>query len=405
MVDYYIIPCPNDTISAMGDGPFTKLQKLIDDITPNTPFGGVVNLHLGEPDGQIPEFAQKILQKPHIGWSKYPVTNGSDAFRAVVAEWANNRYELGGWVKPDNILPLSGTREGLFSLGAYHVMLKKRQLPAGHTPITIFNNPFYHVYKGCAYLTNSDICIINGKLSDILPTLPVDILQRTAQVIICAPDNPTGAIPTDDEFTKILQLAQQYKFMVLADECYSELYYGQNAPRLSLPIAQQLGCLENLAMVNSLSKRSGAPGLRSGIVITHSTHIKNITQLRSHLACIPPAPIIDVSTALWADNDHVVINRTKYNERVNIACDVFGNKLLRPDGGLFLYLNVNGGEAMCRKIYQHLGVKTLPGRYMAIPNPADNTTNADNYLRIAMLKHGDEWRNILTQINQLWSQT
>ncbi len=396
MNQYFIIPCPVNTIAAMGDGPFAKLAKLLSTITPNCQFGEVVNLHLGEPDGAIPQFAADYLQKPHDGWAKYPTPTGSDSFRAIVANWATNRFGLDdGFITQANILPLSGTREGLFVIGAYCVMLKQSKLSHNIKPITIFLNPFYHVYKGAAFFTQTDSLIAEGNLAQVVADLPEEILKRVAQVILCSPDNPTGRIMPAQEYRILINMAKKYDFLIVADECYSEIYFGDE-PKLSLPIAQELNALNQLIVANSLSKRSGAPGLRSGIVIADTPHIQNLNQLRSHISCIPPAPIIGVSELLWADNAHVALNRQKYLERLNIARQVFGNhQALRiPDGGLFLNISVPNGEKFTQIIYQNYGIKILPARYMAFANPDTGLSAGDDFVRVAMLQSGEKWLKI-----------
>src|SRR4029079_1715367 len=97
--------------------------------------------------------------------------------------------------------------------------------------------------------------------------VPAAVWAKTRLVITCSPANPHGRGMTQGEWKRLFELSDRHGFTIIADECYSEIYFDEAKPPLgSLPAAAALGRagFPRLVSLSSLSKRSSAPGLRSG---------------------------------------------------------------------------------------------------------------------------------------------
>ena len=94
---------------------------------------------------------------------------------------------------------------------------------------------------------------------------------RTQLVYVCSPGNPTGAVMPLDEWQALFDLSDRHGFVIASDECYSEIYFRDEAPLGGLQAAAALGRSDfrNLMAFTSLSKRSNVPGMRSGLSLIH----------------------------------------------------------------------------------------------------------------------------------------
>ena len=126
--------------------PFEKLARLFADIDPGeTP---VIPLTIGEPQHEPPSAVIQLLKDRAQEIAKYPATVGSPELRTVIAQWLERRFTL-PCVDPNNqVLPLNGTREGLFALAQAVVTY-------GRPGAVISPNPFYQIYEGAAFLAGA----------------------------------------------------------------------------------------------------------------------------------------------------------------------------------------------------------------------------------------------------------
>src|SRR5690606_28591575 len=125
----------------------------------------------------------------------------------------------------------------------------------------------YAAYLGAATLAGAEPVLLDataatGHLPD-LDALDPALLRRTAIFYLCSPSNPQGAVADRAYLARLIGLARHYDFVLALDECYAEIYDSAPPPG-GLEAAE--GRLERLLVFHSLSKRSSAPGLRSGFV-------------------------------------------------------------------------------------------------------------------------------------------
>jgi len=246
--------------------PFERLRALFAEVAP-TAGKSHISLAMGEPRHSPPAFVLDVLADSLSQLSSYPATRGSDALRAAIADWLTKRFKLKGIDGGRQVLPLNGTREGLFAIAQACV---DRSIPSATVACP---NPFYQIYEGAALLAGASPHFIDcPRDQGFLPNFDAMTAQdweRCQMLYICSPGNPSGAVMPMHMLQSLIRLAHEHQFVIVSDECYSELYDDENRPPPGL--LQASAALGNddysrCLAFHSLSKRSNLPGLRSGFV-------------------------------------------------------------------------------------------------------------------------------------------
>ncbi len=398
---------PQNLLARAVQSPFPRLRTMLDGIQPGAP---AIDMTIGEPRHTPPDFVVRILDEKKEGFAKYPPINGIPEMRQAIAQWLDRRYRLDGKVDAErNVHILCGSREGLFS--AVAPALDRR--PAHSRPAVLIPNPFYQVYIA-ATLTNGaepvflPATVETGFLPD-LDRIESDkaLLERTRAFYLCSPSNPQGAVASRDYLARAIKLARQFDIMLFADECYSEVYAERPPPGI-LEVAAETGGFANVVAFNSLSKRSNLPGLRSGFVAGDADFLSRLSQYRNVMAPQMPLPIQWASTAVWADEAHVMPSRQLYQEKFRLAVDVLGNRFGNPvpGGGFFLWLDTShlgGGEAASVRLWKRCGVKVLPGAYLSQQDVNGGDPGAA-YVRVALVHDLPTTRDALGRLRTALSE-
>ncbi|MCB2111226.1 MAG: aminotransferase class I/II-fold pyridoxal phosphate-dependent enzyme [Defluviimonas sp.] len=372
---------------------FPRLRTLLDSHEPgNEPIA----MSIGDPRHPIPDFVGPILQQHLEEFGRYPPNEGAPGLLAAIAGWIRLRY--GADLTSDRIMVLNGTREGLFDA----CLALCPEVKRGRQPVVAMPNPFYQVYTAAALSVGAEpVYVPATAATGFLPDyrgLPGDLLDRTALVYLCSPANPQGAVASRDYLADLLHLAEKHDFTLLADECYSEIWRDY-PPVGALQVADEIGAdPERVAVFHSLSKRSSLAGLRSGFVAGGPATIARFRQLRSYGGAPVPMPIQRVSERAWSDEAHVEMNRALYQEKFAIADSVFAGLqgYQPPEGGFFLWLPVEDGEAAALKLWRETGVRVLPGAYLARDVGGDNP--GKGYIRVAMVAPKEEMQRGLVRL-------
>jgi aspartate/methionine/tyrosine aminotransferase len=372
---------------------FERLAALLEGVEPKS-FAlpdKPVAMTVGEPQDATPEFITRIINETSASFSRYPPMAGTPQFRAAVAAWLARRFAVpvSAIDAETMILPLNGSREGLFS--AMFPLVPETK--AGRPPVVLVPNPFYTTYPAAAIAAGAEVHYVpsrsrTGFLPDFA-SVPESVLARTSAAFFCSPSNPESACATAAEWHTLFALADRHDFVVLADECYCEIY--DRAPPMGSLTARHAmsGDFKRLLSFHSLSKRSTAPGLRSGFVFGPPELITPLRSFRNTSGPQVPIPVLEASTAAWADETHVETARALYRERFTIAERILGNAkgFRRPPGGFYLWLDVGDGPAFAKAIWSAAGVRVMPGAFMGIEEiPGDPASNPGHpYVRIALV--------------------
>ena len=395
----------SDTLLAdLPPGPFVQLARLLGDTAPGKP---PISLAVGDPSGAVPEFVTKALAADAASFGNYPAVTGTADWRQAAASWLNTRFALNEAIDPDkNLLPLSGTREGLFTVLFPLMPLAK----GGGKPIVAMPNPFYQCYAAAALSAGAEpLYVAATQASGFLPdyaALPPATLARIAAVYICSPSNPEGAVAPQSYWTKLFALAERHDFIVLADECYADIYF-ESAPACALPVRlAQSGGFSRLLTFHSLSKRSGLPGLRSGMVAGCDLLIEKFRAFRNVAAATVPGPILAASAAAWRDEAHVMANRAAYAQKMAAAQTILGNHFQQPGGGFFLWLKTGNGEETALRLWREQGVRVLPGAYMGreiVPGKPQSNPGF-SYIRVALVSDLSTIMTALERVREILDQ-
>ena len=374
----------NPLLSHLQPYPFERLRQLFAGVTPSAAHRPI-SLGIGEPKHATPAFLKQALcdaiNDPHGGLAAYPATIGTPALRASMAGWMARRYGLK--VDPaTQVLPVNGSREALFAFT--QVVVDASQRTAEGPPLVVCPNPFYQIYEGAALLAGAQPWYGNSEPSRNFgidwASVPESVWARTQLLFVCSPGNPTGAVMPLAEWKLLFELSDRFGFVIASDECYSEIYFRDEAPLGGLEAAAQLGRADfkNLIAFTSLSKRSNVPGLRSGFVAGDAALIKAFGLYRTYHGCAMSPVVQTASITAWDDEDHVVDNRRQYREKfarvTPILAEVLDVRL--PDAGFYLWAGVpahfhrpetrlSADELFARDLLAQYNVTVLPGSYLA----------------------------------------
>jgi len=377
-------------MSALPPGPFARLAALLGEEKPGQ---APISLAVGDPSGAVPDFVRAALAQGADSFGNYPPIQGTEDWRKAAGEWLNRRFALNGALDAERqVLPLNGTREGLFSVLFPLIATRK----AGAAPIVAMPNPFYQCYAAAALAAGAEPLYVpalkdNGFLPDYAG-LPAAVLDRIAAVYVCSPSNPEGAVADEAYWRGLFALADRHDFIVLADECYADIWFD-TPPACALTVRhaqtreQGGGGFARLLSFHSLSKRSGLPGLRSGMVAGCETLIGKFRAFRNVAGPTVPGPLLAASAAAWRDEVHVEAGRQAYARKMALAQEILGDRMTPPAGGFFLWLAVGNGEDFARRAWCEQGVRLLPGAYMGRENlPGKTQSNPGfSYVRVALV--------------------
>ena len=356
-----------------------------------------VSLALGEPKHDPPEFVVDCLRDPETlrpGLTSYPPTRGSDSFRETVSAWLNQRYAVD--VDPiTSILPVNGTREGLFSLG-------QAVLSGESSARTVMPNPFYQIYEGAAFLCGSTPYYVPASERPEFENVPESIWEHTELVYICSPGNPTGVVSDRELLMHLIYKAQQHNFVLVSDECYSEIYMNENEPPLGLlEVARDMGLekFNRCVAFNSLSKRSNCPGMRSGFVAGDPLVMEQYYQYRTYHGCAMPSHVQTASELAWRDEEHVIANRSVYRNKFTSTQSMMARTFntAAPDGSFYYWPDVEiDDELFATELYRRENITVLPGKYLG--RDIDGFNPGANRVRIALVAPERECHDALERL-------
>jgi acetylornithine aminotransferase len=340
--------------------PFVKLTQAARELAASGV--DVINFGIGEPREQTPEFIREALIAALDPLSTYPQAEGLPELRDAIAGWADRRFgvRLDGATQ---VIPTFGSKEAVFLLA---------QVLDGD--VVLVPQPAYPVYERGAVFAGKQVVEMPLHAPDFVPDLdaiPEDVLARTAILWLNYPNNPTAATAPLELYERAAALAREHDFVLASDEAYSEIYFGEDAPASALQVAD----LTNVAVFNTLSKRSSMPGYRSGFVAGDPEIVATLKRYRPNVGVAPPEFIQRAAAAAWNDEDHVTAVRALYRDKRDVlvpALEVRGMRHAGGDATFFLWLE--GGDHA--QLLQQ-GLVFTPGDYFGAAGAG--------YLRLALV--------------------
>jgi N-succinyldiaminopimelate aminotransferase len=371
--------------------PFERLAGLKSTVTPAAIKH--IAFSIGEPKHESPAFAAQAIKDNFAGLAKYPTTKGIPELSECIASWCQQRFGLApNSLDPgQNVVPVNGTREAIFAF-------IQAAVTRCEDALVICPNPFYQIYEGAAYLAGAEPYYLNCESeSQFIPdydAVPEDIWQRCQVLFICSPSNPTGSVTDLATLKTLIELADKYDFVLVSDECYSEIYFDEANPPIGLLQACALigrDDYQRCVVMHSLSKRSNLPGLRSGFVAGDKTLLMPFLQYRTYHGCAMPIQHQMASIAAWSDEAHVLQNRDLYREKFTKVIEILSPVLevTQPQGSFYLWVKTPiDDETFARDLFAQQNLTLLPGSYLS--REVDARIPGKNFVRMALVATLDE---------------
>lgn len=382
----------NPDLDRLHPYPFEKLTKLKAGISLPRDLSSI-SLGIGEPKHPSPEFVKQVIADNLDKLANYPTTKGTDELRQAIARWATRRFELApGTLTPEHhIVPVNGTREGIFSL-------VQSVVDASRPATVVSPNPFYQVYEGAAFLAGATphylACDASNNFIPDFEQVPDSVWKDCQVLFLCSPGNPSGSVIPRETLTQVIELADKHDFIVASDECYSELYPDENRPPeglLQTCAAIGRNDFARCIVFHSLSKRSNLPGLRSGFVAGDAKILKGYLKYRTYHGCAMPIHNQLASIAAWSDEDHVRENRAAYRAKFEAVVPILREVMdvEFPDAGFYLWPQTPmDDETFARELSAQQNVHVLPGRYLS--RTVDGHNPGENRVRMALVAPVEE---------------
>ncbi len=376
----------NSELDLLQPYPFEKLRDLLAGIKPAEL--SAISLSIGEPKHPAPDAVLETMAKTLRGVETYPSTRGIAELREAIAAWLCQRFALSAAdaLAEHHILPVNGTREGLFAIA--QCLLDRQDKRRS----VLMPNPFYQIYEGAVLLAGAkpEFYAIDHDADANLDAIDEALWQRCQMVYICTPGNPTGSVLSRKALQKLIERSEKHDFVIVSDECYSEIYREAAGPPCGLlQAAASLGLSDyrRCLVFHSLSKRSNLPGLRSGFVAGDASLIKRFLTYRTYHGCSMSEPVQRASVVAWQDEQHVKDNRLAYDEKYAAVTEILGRKLqiITPAAGFYLWPEIPvNDQTFTHQLLADYNVRVVPGSYLARevagqPNPGKN------HIRLALV--------------------
>ncbi|HET9822943.1 MAG TPA: succinyldiaminopimelate transaminase [Burkholderiaceae bacterium] len=380
----------NPLLGRLHPYPFERLRELTADIVPSKAHRPI-SLGIGEPKHATPPLIEEAIRRSLAGLSVYPATAGDPKLREACAGWMLRRYGVA--LDPAmQVLPVNGTREALFALAQTVID------PTRPGATVVCPNPFYQIYEGAALLGGAHTAFANSdparNFAPDWSAIDEATWARAQLVYVCSPGNPTGAVMPLHEWRTLFELSDRHGFVIASDECYSEIWFGDEPPLGGLEAAMRLGRhdFRRLVMLTSLSKRSNVPGMRSGFVAGDASILRSFLLYRTYHGSAMSPVVQAASIAAWNDEAHVEANRALYRAKFDRVAPLLADVLdvALPDAAFYLWAGVPGGDdvAFARGLLAQYNVAVLPGSLLA--REAHGVNPGAGRIRMALVAGVDE---------------
>ena len=382
----------NPDLANLQPYPFEKISTLKAGIKPaDKPL---LSLAIGEPKHATPQIILDALQENILELANYPLTKGSLELRTAIGKWLSRRFHIADNIidAEKHVLPVNGTREALFAFAQAVIDRSKKN------PSILMPNPFYQIYEGAAFLAGAKpvylACTPENNFVPDFAEVDAATWDDCQLIYLCSPGNPTGAVISEEQIKLLLNLAEKHDFIIASDECYSEIYFDESKPPVGLlEVAAKMGNTDfkRCVVFHSLSKRSNAPGLRSGFVAGDAKILKDFLLYRTYHGCAMSPPTQKASIAAWGDESHVLDNRNQYREKFDAVLNILSPiiNVQKPQASFYLWADVGmDDEIFTRDIYAQENLNVVPGSYLS--REINSINPGKNRIRMALVASLDE---------------
>ncbi|MBV9134158.1 MAG: succinyldiaminopimelate transaminase [Chloroflexi bacterium] len=378
-------------MTAMATAPTTYFTVVLDQAKEDLARRGVpiFDFGVGDPIEPTPAFIRQTLIEALDPVSQYPTIVGQGRLRQAIAGWADRR--LGVTLDPDTqVLPAAGSKEAIFHLPLAVIA------PNESRRRIVYPTPSYPVYEGSARYTG---CIPHGvplreengyRLE--LEKLGPDVLRETRIAWINYPHNPTGASVDRAYLERQVNIAREFDILLCADDCYLDLYFGEEPPPGILQVTQT-----GVLSVGSLSKRSGMTGYRSGYIAGDATIIAMLKKARPNFGVGSQDFVQAAATVAWSDDAHVAERRAIFRAKRDRLANYLtsrGYEVSGSQGAIYLWVKVPtpDRQSFFARLLEH-GIVVSPGESFG--------SGGEGYFRMALVPNLDQIQAAISEWDRI----
>src|SRR3954453_12254971 len=366
-------------LAATGTYPFVRLEEAKRRLT----AAGIdlIDFGKGDPREETDPLIRRALADSIEPLMGYPLAEGLPELREAAAAWCKRRF--GVELDPDaEVIPTYGSKEAIFHLA--QVVIDRD----GDKRLVLSTEPGYPVYDSGALFAGAEVEQVplleeNGFLPDFGSISP-ETWAKTAILWINYPNNPTGAVAPLDFLERAAGLAAEHGFLLAADEAYTELWFDE-PPHSALEVSDR----SQVAVFQTLSKRSSMTGYRSGVVAAPPPLIAALKQYRPSVGTAPQEFVQRASVAAWMDEEHVERTRDVYRRKREALLPALASKGIRVAGSeatMYLWLETpagEGAEELAGRLLER-GLIVSPGTFFG--------PSGEGYWRLALVPAEEECR-------------
>ncbi|WP_304685222.1 aminotransferase class I/II-fold pyridoxal phosphate-dependent enzyme [Ileibacterium valens] len=276
-----------------------------------------------------------------------------------IQKWYQSRYQTS--LEENEITLLQGSQEALVNLPLIY---------CNPGDIVLVPDPYYPVYVDAPRLAGANIHFMplkaeNNYLID-LDAIPDDVAQKAKMMIVCYPNNPTGACAPDSFINDLIAFARKNNILVVYDNAYSDLVYTGVPGRsfLSFDHAIEVG-----VEINSFSKSYGMAGARLGVLLGNQEVVEAYKVLKSNMDYGVFIPVQEAGiAALESGSSLVKETQQRYEHKRDLMVDSFrlaGWELPCPKATMFIWARIpekyKNCYEFCHELLKATGVMVTPG--------------------------------------------
>lgn len=339
----------------------------------------LIDFSIGDPREPTPPFIPAALRDAVPEVSQYPTARGLGELRTAIADYLDRRF--GVEIDPDTqVIPTSGSKEAIFSTPLAFV-----DRDAGD--VVAYPTPGYPVYERGALFAGAELhpVVLHGDFVLRAGDIPEGIWERARLLWTCSPHNPTGSVTGRDDLEELVATARESGTLLLADECYVDVYEDDVYPDGPPSVLQVAGPdARGVLSYLSCSKRSGMTGYRSGAIVGDADAITALAQLRSTTGTASAEFVQSAAVAAWSDDEHAAERRRIFAAKraiVRSAFDDLGYETVASEAGLYLWVRVPDDLAATDALLSE-GVVVSPGRFFG--------PGGEGHIRLALVPTVEE---------------
>ncbi len=319
-----------------------------------------ISLGVGEPDFQTPwAIRESAIHSLEIGRTKYTSNAGLLPLRTEITHFLKRRYSLD--YDPDQVLVTVG--------GSEAIDLAIRMLVEPGDEV-IIPEPCYVSYDPITTLTGGKVVPIQCTEENEFRVTPEQIKEKitdkTKLLILSYPNNPTGAVLRHEDLVGIANVLKDTNIIVLSDEIYAELVYGEEKYE---SIASIDDMKERTIVVNGFSKSFSMTGWRLGYVVGPQELIDTMTKIhQSCIMCSPTTSQYAGITALTECDEEIQLMKNEYDFRRKYCVrklNEMGLHTFVPRGAFYVFPNISSSgmssDEFCMKLLESKNVAIVPG--------------------------------------------